>query len=183
MTGMRANEALCLTPAHLDLKKRIIKLRKNETKERRPKRVPIHKELVPTLKSLMKGRSSDDPIFCSGRKYCVRIDSVRKPWKLAIEKAISDLKIKQELDRITVKDIRHVFATNMQRSHVDETWREAILGHALKKKTVNSRYIAISDRDLRKAIDMTTFDHGKTEIYIARKKKIPTAATAGNNKK
>lgn len=182
MTGMRANEALALTPGHLDLKGRIIKLRKDDTKERRPKRVPIHKELVPILKSLVRGKPSDHPIFCSGRKRCARIDSVRKPWNLAIEKAISDLNINPELERVTVKDIRHVFATNMERSHARELSREAIMGHSLKKKTVEFRYITVSDEDLRKAIDATTFDHGETEIHIARKKKIPAAATTGNNK-
>ena len=182
MTGMRANEALALTPAHLDLEGRIIRFRKDETKERRPKRVPIHKELVPVLQSLADGKSLDQPIFSSGRKAYARIDSVRKPWKLAIEGAVSDLEIKQELDRVTVKDLRHVAATNMQRSGVPEVLRESILGHALKKKTVELRYLTISDQDLRDAIDLTTFDHGETEIHIVRKKKIPAAATVGNIK-
>jgi|GEM_PF-1725596 len=181
MTGMRANEALILTPSHLDLKARIIKLRTDETKERRPKRVPIHRDLLPVLKELAKGKSPDQPIFVSGRRDNARIDSVRKPWKLAIDKAISDCNLSPELRRVTVKDIRHVFATNMERSHVRESSQDAILGHALKKKTVKSRYRAVSDQDLRKAIDMTTFDHGETEIYVARKKKIPAAATTGNN--
>jgi hypothetical protein len=35
MTGMRANEELVLTPEHVDLDKRIIRLRKDETKEKR----------------------------------------------------------------------------------------------------------------------------------------------------
>ncbi len=56
----------------------------------------------------------------------------------------------------------------MQRSDVPAVVREAILGHSAKGKTIESRYISISDAELLKAIDMTTFDHGRTEIYIAR---------------
>jgi hypothetical protein len=52
----------------------------------------------------------------------------------------------------------------MERSHVRETSREAILDHALKQKTVQSQYISVSDQELREAIDVTTFDHGETEV-------------------
>ena len=51
-----------------------------------------------------------------------------------------------------------------------------------RKRPSNLDISRVSDQDLRDAIDMTTFDHGETEIYIARKKKIPAAATVGNNK-
>jgi hypothetical protein len=62
--------------------------------------------------------------------------------------------------------------------------REALVGHALKKKTVQTRYITVSDKNLLDAIDRMTFDHGKTDVHIARlalKKKNPAAATAGTN--
>lgn len=65
-----------------------------------------------------------------------------------------------------------------------EIIREAIVGHSLKKKTVEARYITVSDKDLLDAIDRITFDHGKTDVYTARlalKKKSPAGATAGTN--
>jgi integrase len=189
MTGMRANEALVLTPEHVDLDKRIIRLRKDETKERRGKRVPIHDLLVPVLAELMEGRKPDAPLFASNRNGPARIDSVRKPWKKAIEKLISEKKkseqkINEDLCHVTVKDLRHVWITNAMRSKMPEIIREAIVGHSLKKKTVEARYITVSDKDLIDAIDQMTFDHGETDIHIARlalKKKNPTAATAGKN--
>lgn len=185
MTGMRANEALVLTPEHVDLEKRIIRLRKEETKERRGKRVPIHRLLVPVLEELVDGRALDALLFLSSRKGVARIDSVRKPWKTAIEEAISHERVGEDLRHVTVKDLRHVWITNAMRSQMSEIIREAIVGHSLRKKTVEARYITVSDKDLLDAIDGMTFDHGKTEIHIARlalKKKNPAAATTGRNR-
>jgi integrase len=189
MTGMRANEALVLTPEHMDLEKRIIRLRKDETKERRGKRVPIHKLLVPVFEELMEGKAPDASLFMSSRHGAARIDSVRKPWKAAIEKLIwerekTNQEISKNLRHVTVKDLRHVWITNAMRSQVPDIVREAIVGHSLKKKTIEARYITVSDKDLVDAIDRMTFDHGKTDIHIARlalKKKNPTGATAGKN--
>jgi len=189
MTGMRANEALVLTPEHMDLEKRIIRLRKDETKERRGKRVPIHRLLLPVFEELMDGKKPDAPLFMSSRNGAARIDSVRKPWKAAIEKLISQQKIgnqkvNEDLRHVTVKDLRHVWITNAMRSQIPEIIREAIVGHSLKKKTVEARYITVSDKDLLDAIDRMTFDHGKTDVHIARLaliKKNPAGATAGTN--
>ena len=189
MTGMRANEALVLTPEHVDLEKRIIRLRKDETKERRGKRVPIHNFLVPVLADLMEKKPTDAPLFVSSRHGAARIDSVRKPWRAAIERLISeskaaDQKVNDGLRQVTVKDLRHVWITNAMRSQVADIVREAIVGHSLKKKTIEARYITVSDKDLLDAIDRMTFDHGKTDIHIARlalKKKNPTASPAGKN--
>lgn len=62
--------------------------------------------------------------------------------------------------------------------------REAIVGHSLKRKTIEVRYITVSDKDLLDTIDRMTIDHGKTDIHIARlalKKKNPAEATTGKN--
>ena len=189
MTGMRANEALVLTPEHVDLEKRIIRLRKDETKERRGKRVPIHNFLVPVLADLMEKKPTDAPLFVSSRHGAARIDSVRKPWNAAIDKLISEQKaanqkVNEDLRHVTVKDLRHVWITNAMRSQVPDIVREAIVGHSLKKKTIEARYITVSDKDLLDAIDRMTFDHGKTDIHIARlalKKKNPAGGTVGKN--
>jgi integrase len=184
MTGMRANEALVLTPEHVDLEKRIIRLRKHEPKERRGKRVPIHKILIPVFEELMAAKAPDAPLFMSSRNGTARIDSVRKPWKIAIEQAISEQGLTEDLRQVTVKDLRHVWITNAMRSQVSDIVREAIVGHSLKKKTIEARYITVSDKDLLNAIDRMTFDHGKTDIHIARlamKKKNPVAGTAGKH--
>jgi integrase len=186
MTSARANEALCLTPRHVGLEARIIQVRDHETKNRRPKRIPIHKELQPIIAPLIEGKSLDAPLFMSNKNLPARIDSTRKPWNKAIDEAIEDLGLDPDLRHVTVKDIRHCAATNMERSGVPEVLREAILGHSTKGKSIEARYIAMSDKDLLKAIDMVSFDHGKTEIYItrlalARKKKKPAVSATGSS--
>jgi intergrase/recombinase len=59
-----------------------------------------------------------------------------------------DRRIDPDLKHVTVKDIRHCAATNMQRSGVPAVVREAILGHSAKRKTIESRYISISDAEI-----------------------------------
>ncbi len=45
------------------------------------------------------------------------------------------------------------------------------MGHWYKAKSINERYGVISDEELIKAIDLTTFDHGETVIIVRSKKK------------
>ena len=45
-----------------------------------------------------------------------------------------------------------------------------ILGHADKTSNVRERYGASSDEELRKAINLMTFEHGETEIWLAATK-------------
>jgi hypothetical protein len=53
---------------------------------------------------------------------------------------------------------------------MDPEIREAILDHADKTSTARERYGAISDEELRKAINLMTFEHGETQIWLAGKK-------------
>jgi len=48
--------------------------------------------------------------------------------------------------------------------------QESILGHATRQRSVSERYGRISDQELLAAIDLMTFDHGETEILIARER-------------
>jgi hypothetical protein len=56
------------------------------------------------------------------------------------------------------------------RSGLDFRISETIMGHALKRKNIAGRYLAISDSDLVREIDKMEFDQGSTEIWVARKK-------------
>jgi len=51
------------------------------------------------------------------------------------------------------------------RSRLDKDIRDVIVGHGNKKKDSAKVYLSISDKDLVRAIDRLTFDHGKTEIW------------------
>jgi hypothetical protein len=53
---------------------------------------------------------------------------------------------------------------------MDPEIRESILGHSSKQRLVSERYGRISDHELINAIDSMTFEHGETEILVAKRK-------------
>jgi integrase len=172
-TGMRRGEALGLTWDNTSLESRIIRLHAHQTKERQPKRVPIHRLLVPILKQVGRVRSiSTDRVFLTDRGKPPSPDSLKKPWKLAIESIGLN-------PAPTIHDLRHVWKTNAMRSGLDFEMREAILGHA---RGVAGRYGRISDDDLVRAVNGMRFNVGKTEIWVARREKEnPRRAILGKN--
>ena len=135
---MRRGEALGLTRDRVNLKERMILLRPEDVKERRWKRVPIHRDLVPVLEEVLKVRSigSDKIFLINGR--APNEDSLRKPWT----KAVKEL----EFDPAPrLHDLRHTWKTNAMRSGMDPEIRESIMGHWFRGKTVAERYGRISD--------------------------------------
>jgi integrase len=163
-TGMRRGEALGLTRERVNLKKRMILLRPEDVKERRWKRVPIHRDLVPILEEVLKVRSigSDKIFLINGR--APNEDSLRKPWT----KAVKEL----EFDPAPrLHDLRHTWKTNAMRSGMELEIRESIMGHWFRGKTVAERYGRISDADLVREIDKVSFKNGETEILVSESKK------------
>lgn len=174
-TGMRRGEVLSMTWDNVNLQSRIIRLHAHQTKEHQQKRVPIHRVLVPILEVVGKLRSiSTDKVFLTERGKPPSEDSLRKPWKAAVEAVGLD-------PAPTIHDLRHVWKTNAMRSRMDYEIREAILGHG---RGIAGRYGRISDDDLVRAVDGMRFDKGETEIWLARREKEnPKAATSGSVKK
>ena len=162
-SGMRRGEILGLSRKHVNLETRIIKLKPEDVKEIKWKRVPIHKDLVPIHVGAMKVQSlGNDKIFLVDG-HAPNPDSIRKPWNKAV-KAVG-------LDPAPVfHDLRATWKTNAMRSGMDQEIRERIMGHYNRAMNVNERYGRISDSDLVRAIDGVTFDHGKSEIILASKK-------------
>ncbi|MBI5247882.1 MAG: site-specific integrase [Desulfomonile tiedjei] len=163
-TGMRRGEALGLTRDRVNLKERMILLRPEDVKERRWKRVPIHRDLVPILEEVLKVRSigSDKIFLINGRAS--NEDSLRKPWVKAVKALEFDAEPR-------LHDLRHSWKTNSMRSGMDPEIRESIMGHWFRGKTVAERYGRISDADLVREIDKVTFQHGETEILVSESKK------------
>jgi integrase len=63
-SGMRRGEILVLGIKHVNLETRIIKLKPEDVKEGKFKRVPIHMDLIPILSDAMKVQAlGDDRIF------------------------------------------------------------------------------------------------------------------------
>jgi integrase len=178
-TGMRRGEIFGLTRRQVNLTSRIITLfpisgpNGAHTKEGHWKRVPINHRLVKILEDALKVRFiGTDRLFLLKDGPSIRpleLETVKNPWPRACE-ALEEKKLLQKpLPRF--HDLRHTWKTNARRSGVDPEIREAILGHAERGKSVTERYGRISDRELLKAIDRMTFDHGETEIFAGSWKK------------
>ena len=107
------------------------------------------------LKKFLKVRAiGSDRIFLHNGGAVSHRDELRWCW----DKRIINL----DFDPFPVfSDLRHTWKTNARRFGMDEEIREAIMGHWYKAKGINERYGVISDNELIRAIDLTTFDHGK----------------------
>src|SRR5271157_1906870 len=159
-TGMRRKEVLDLTWEQVNLNKRLIVLGSSQTKERRGKRVPIHRLLVPIFEEAGKVRSLvHNQVFLTADGKPPYEDSLTRAWRNAVISLKFDA-------RPTIHDLRHCWMTNAMRSGVHPLIADAIVGHGDRKKTVQSLYLSISDADLIDAIDRMTFDKGETEIFV-----------------
>jgi integrase len=177
-TGMRFNEVASLRWEMFKPERRMLILPPNMTKEGknqnrtklRSKRVPLRKEVLELLQSLRTGdgeniiRATGHIFTYTGRykDHCgthqgkpISYGMCRAAWRLAVKNA--------GLQGLHSKDLRHSWKTNAQRSGVDPAIRNVILGHS-SLRSVEDRYIHLSDEELLKAVDSMTFDHGWTEL-------------------
>ncbi|MGO9566016.1 MAG: tyrosine-type recombinase/integrase [Desulfomonilaceae bacterium] len=177
-TGMRFGEAANLRWEMFKPERRMLILPPSATKEGKnqrkakvkPKRIPLRREVVELLESL-RSRYGENVVQAMGLifGYCGNFNNrtdtyqgkpidrsmVRKCWARAIERA--------GLDGLQIRDLRHAWKTNAQRSGIDPTVRNAIVGHT-SSRPVEDRYIHLSDEELLRAVDSMTFDHGRTQL-------------------
>ncbi len=176
LTGMRREELLGLTWDKVNLKTRIITLTLGETKEKRSKRVPIHRTLVQILEEVRENQpATHDHVFLRKVEAKGKIpkdpptiswtapheDSLSRCWRYAV----TDMGFNP---RPRVHDLRHCWLTNSARSGVHPAIADAITGHGNKRKALQSLYLSISDDDLVRAIDTMQFDTGETEIWVKK---------------
>ncbi|MBI5249460.1 MAG: site-specific integrase [Desulfomonile tiedjei] len=163
-TGMWRGEVVYLTRKRVNLKKRMIYLGPEDVKEGQWKRVPIHKDLVPILEEVMKVQAiGTDHIFLHNGAPVTHRDQLRWCWDRKSAKAGLD-------PHPRFHDLRHTWKTNARRSGMHPEIQESILGHSTRQRSVSERYGRISDQELLQAIDLMTFDHGETEIWVASEK-------------
>ncbi|MGO9117530.1 MAG: tyrosine-type recombinase/integrase [Desulfomonilaceae bacterium] len=177
-TGMRFGEVVNLRWEMYKPDRRMLILPPSATKEGKnerkakvkPKRVPLRNEVVELLESL-RTRQGNNVVQAIGFifGYCGNFNNrsdtyqgkpidrsmVRKCWARAIKRA--------GLERLQIRDFRHTWKTNAQRSGIDPAVRNAIVGHA-SVRPVEDRYIHLSDEELLRAADSMTFDHGCTVL-------------------
>jgi integrase len=163
-SGMRRGEVVGLTRKRVNLRKRIIYLGPDDVKEGQWKRVPIHVDLVPILEEVMKVQAiGTDHIFLHNGEPVTHRDQLRWCWDRKSAKAGLD-------PHPRFHDLRHTWKTNARRSGMHPEIQESILGHTTRTRSVSERYGRIGDQELLQAIDLMTFDHGETEIWLATEK-------------
>ena len=175
---MRVGEAHFLERRRVDLDRRMIFLGPEDVKEEDWKKVPIHRELVPILESCLSAKPHPDGfLFVIRDEYGVRSpskESRKNPWRKACRKLNLS-------PRPVPTDLRHTWRRNAARSGIPDRIAEEIMGHWTAEKSVNRRYGALmEDDELLEAIDLLTFDHGKTHIWLGRD--IPTRSDGTGNR-
>ncbi len=177
-TGMRFCEVVNLRWEMYKPERRMMVLPPEATKEGksankvrlRSKRVPLRREVMEMLEArrrgggenvvraiglvfIYEGRYSDHCGTYQGKPLAA--STVRKAWAKAVQKS--------GLDGLQIRDLRHTWKTNAQRSGMDPTTRNLIVGHS-SQRSVEDRYIRVSDEELLKAVDRMRFDNGWTEL-------------------
>jgi integrase len=137
LTGMRVSEILNLKWDRIDLDAGFIRLKKEDTKEKAPRNVPLYPELIDLLQSLSRHPGHDYVLAMDGKP----IKSIKKSFKTACKSA--------GLKNLWFHDLRRT-RIDMWESLYNTYLIRAAVGHAIPKADeVHSRYIVITDLRLK----------------------------------
>jgi integrase len=132
-TGMRLGELRELKWSYIDQKEGFIRLPAKVTKEKKPKNIPINRNVQEVLKNLPRAINHDFVFTYRG----------------------NPIRSKNGLKRsFTFHDIRRTVKTNMLNAGVDKAHRDLILGHSLEGMDVH--YIAPDEHTLKQAMGKYT---------------------------
>ena len=137
--GQRFSEITGLTWDRVDLKRGLIRLRRQDTKTKTPRQVPMTPDVRMTLQRLARVRSlTTKHVFLYKGQPLKRIS---RSFRTALKEAgIEDFRF---------HDLRHCASTNLRRAGVDTATAMKIVGHTSEKMW--KRYNAIEERDLHQA--------------------------------
>ena len=144
-TGMRRGEILKLTWRMVDMKKRIITIPREITKDDEERKVPISDTLFGTLNKIPRALHNDHVILFKGKPLNV----LGRALQRACEKAEIPYGRETE-DGFTFHDLRHTFNTNMRKAGVAESVIMAITGHSIRE--MFDRYNTVDEEDTREAV-------------------------------
>ncbi len=144
-TGMRRGEIFNLQWQDIDFKRNIITLL--DTKNGKPRKVPMNQLVVTALKEIAKNTNSTY-IFCYEDGQ--RIRDVRKSFLTSLRKSgIKDFHF---------HDLRHTFASQLVMAGVDLNTVRELLGH--KDITMTLRYSHLAQSHKQRAVDMLVGKQG-----------------------
>jgi integrase len=150
-TGMRRGEILKITWDKVDLSNRMIRLRPEDTKERKSKKVPISKTLR-TILMQVPGRGTSGYVF---RYKGSAISDIRTGFIEGCKEAGIQYGRK---GGFVFHDLRHTAKTIARKAGVDKNVRMIIFGHS-DGNDMDSHYDTVDEGDLIDAID-------RVELYV-----------------
>ena len=151
-TGMRLGEIRKLKWTQIDRKAGLIRLTEGDTKEGKPKVVPINHHVQKVLSEVPRALNHGYVITFKGRPI-----TERGGLKRSFATACKNAKIpcgRNVQNGITFHDIRRTVKTNMARAGVSKAFRDKLLGHA--PQGMDAHYMALDEDDLRRAMDLYT---------------------------
>jgi len=147
-SGMRQGEILKLTWDKVDLNKRLIRLKAEDTKEGWPKVVPIARPLRDILLTLT-GRGTEGFVFTyAGKPMRDITQGIGAACKAA------GIVYGRSSDKgFVFHDLRRGFITYARKAGIERNVIMAIAGHSGGKGDMNRRYDQVDDADLLGAVD------------------------------
>jgi integrase len=149
-TGMRRGELLNLKWSDIDREKGFIRLSAEETKEGKPKSIPMNHFVREVLEGLPRHIHHDSVFTYKGEPIG---HDFRRSLRTACRKAGISIS-SEDSSGFTFHDVRRTVKTNMLRAGIDKALRDTLLGHSLKG--MDEYYLKPSEEDLREAMDRYT---------------------------
>jgi integrase len=138
-TGCRIGELLSLMKSDVDLPNKIIRIRSCNSKSKRSRVVPLSSGALTILRQQMQLTPDLEPVFVSptGKNYTT------------ISKVFNRLRIKADLKKLRIHDLRHNFASALVNDGRTLLEVGQILGHLDLKST--KRYSHLNAKTLEEA--------------------------------
>ena len=159
-TGARWSELTRSTWADMDLSRRTLVLRAENTKARRRRIVPLGGPLVAALRQLRLAAAQAvselgdaDPVFWTpeGARWSRSTNNAMRIFNRVLKRA-GIARVDVEGRKVDIHALRHTFGTRMARSGAGLVHVQRLLGHADPKLTAQV-YTHLDVEDLRGAID------------------------------
>jgi integrase len=168
-TGMRRGEIVSLTWDKVDLKKRMITLEAKDTKDKKPRKVPICDELAYILSDTLRAIYDNHVFLYRGKPIKdIRTTLARACRKIGMEYG------RQDKAGFVFHDLRHTFNTLMRKAGIDESVIMSITGHSTRE--MFDRYNTIDEEDTRNALTkfqglLTSVDQNVDQVGLNQQKR------------
>lgn len=161
-TGCRKSEINRLTWSKVDLENRWIRLEGPDTKNKKPRDIPICEELYRILQGIPRAIHDDHVFLYKGKP----VGDIRAGLRKACE-SLGIVYGRADKDGFTFHGCRHTFVTNLRKSGVPASVRMSITGHS--GETMDWLYDTVDEDDKRKAMNqMTAFLDVNQTVYQRR---------------